>query len=250
MNKLLIIPSIDIKNGKTVRVVKGIPELNCCEYGNDPVEMAMIWRAENAKIIHVVDFDLARLHDTKNMNIIKEICESVVIPVEFAGGISSLKDAHTVFETGVYRIVVGSLAFDSPEVFKELIKEFGSKRISAAIDVIENEVVIHARKQRTGLNPVEYSKRLADLGAERVIVTDVERNGMLEGPNLFLSKIVAQATGVKVTHSGGICGFKDLLELESITSTGIDSVIIGRALYENKFPCQKLWRLAELGIFN
>ncbi len=250
MSKLLIIPSIDIKGGKTVRVVQGIPELNCLEYGNDPVEMAMIWRAENAKIIHLVDFDLSHHHDKRNLGIIKEICESVIVPIEFGGGINSIEDAQCLFEAGVYRIVVGSLAFDHPEIFAEMIKEFGAIRISAAIDVIDDEVVIHGRKERTGFNPIEYSKRLVDLGAERLIVTDVRRNGMLTGPNLRLSSMVAKASGVKVTHSGGIACFTDLLELQKMTQLGIDSVIIGRALYENKFPCQKIWRLAELALFN
>ncbi len=250
MKPLLVIPSIDIKNRKTVRVIQGIPELSCVDYGNDPVEMAMIWRAENAKFIHVVDFDLSRNHSYVNQDIVREICESVVIPVEFGGGISSLKDAERAFEAGVFRITVGSLAFDEPDTFQKLICEFGSKKISAAIDVIDDEVVTHGRKIKTGLLPLEYAQKLVDMGAERLIVTDVKKNGMLCGPNIELSVRIAEKTGAKITHSGGVCGFENLIELNKFTSCGIDSVIVGRALYENKFPCQKLWRLAESGIFN
>lgn len=248
--KLLVIPSIDIKNRKTVRVVQGIPELNCKEYGNDPVEMAMIWRAENAKIIHVVDFDLAHEHKHTNMDLIQEICESVVIPVEFGGGIRDIFDAELAFKAGVFRIVVGSVAYDNPDKFFELIQEFGAKRISAAIDVIDNEVVVHSRKERTGISPVDYAKSLEDLGAERVIITDVSRNGMLNGPNIELSARIAKETNLNVTHSGGITTFKDLIDLYNISNIGIDSAIVGRALYENRFACQKLWRIAESGIFN
>lgn len=248
--KLLVIPSIDIKDRKTVRVVQGIPELNCKEYGNNPIEMAMIWRAENAKIIHVVDFNMSQDHNPINLDIIKEICESVVIPVEFGGGIRNLEDAEKAFNAGVFRIVVGSLACDSPETFKALIKEFGTKRITAAIDVIENKVVIHGRRERTDIDPIDYAKKLENMGAERVLVTDVVRNGMLQGPNIKLSETIAENTNLKVTHSGGVSGYSDLVDLLKAASKGIDSVIIGRALYENKFACQKLWRLAESGIFN
>jgi len=230
-------------------VVQGIAEVGSKNYGNDPVEMAMIWRAENAKMIHVVDFDFSHEHSDKNLSVVKEICDSVVIPVEFGGGIGNEADAEKVFNAGVFRLVIGSLAFESPEVFKRLIEIYSPVRISAAIDVMDNQVVIHGRRVKTGVPPVEYAKRLIDLGAERLIVTDVNRNGMLKGPNIELSVKIAEATSAKITHSGGVRNYHDLNELNKFTGKGIDSVIIGRALYENKFPCQKIWRLAEQKIF-
>ena len=247
---LLVIPSIDIKDGKTVRVVQGIPELNSKEYGNDPVEMAMIWRTENAKFIHVVDFDSAHDHSHKNFDIIREICDSVIIPVELGGGIKSMQDAEQAFELGVFRIVIGSMFCDCPEDFKKLFEKYGPKRISTAIDVVDNQVVIHSRKELTGNNPVEYAKKLREIGVERFIVTDVKTNGMLGGPNIELSKSIADATGAKVTLSGGIRDYTDLMNVQNEGEpAGIDSVIIGRALYENRFPCQKIWRVAESGLF-
>ncbi len=250
MSGILIIPSIDILNGKTVRVVKGVPEIGSKNYGDDPVEMALIWRAENAKMLHIVDFDFSHQHSKKNLEIVKEICSAVIIPVEFGGGINSIEDAEKVFDAGVFRLVIGSLAFDSPETFKKLIEIYGSQKITAAIDVKDNEVVVHGRSQKTGISPLEYAKRLIDLGAERLIITDVNRNGMLVGPNIDLTVSIAKALNVKVTHSGGITGYEDLKKLLPYSSIGIDSVIIGRAFYENKFPCQKIWRIAEEGIFN
>ena len=249
MSKLLVIPSIDIKDGQTVRVVQGIPELNCHAYGNDPVEMAMIWRTENAKFLHVVDFDHSQFHSTKNFKIVKEICKSVVIPVEFGGGISSFDDAQEAMDLGVTRLVIGSLACTNPVEFEKIILQFGSSKLSAAIDIIDNKVVIRGRKEVLDLSPLEYAKRLENSGMKRVIVTDVSKNGMLNGANIELSKIIAQNTNLKVTHSGGISKMEELFELDSLTNIGIDSVIIGRALYENKFACQKIWRIAESGIF-
>jgi len=250
MSNLLVIPSIDIKDGKTVRAVQGIPELNNKNYGNDPVEMAMIWRAENAKFIHIVDFDHSQLHSKKNLPIIKEICETVIVPVEFGGGISSYDDAASIMDLGVTRLVVGSLAYTRPKEFNKIIKAFGASRLASAIDIIENKVVIKGRSEIIDLSPLEYAKRLEDAGAKRVIVTDVTRNGMLKGANIELSKTIAENTNFKVTHSGGVTTSNELFELASLTHLKIDSVIIGRALYENKFSCQKLWRIAEDGIFN
>lgn len=250
MKNLLVIPSIDIQNGKTVRVVQGIPELNCSEYGNDPVEMALIWRAENAKCIHVVDFNCSMNKSHINFELIEEICDSVVIPVEVGGGVSNYDDAKQLMNLGVYRLIIGTMAHDNPKEFSKVLEHFGPKRIAAAIDVIDNKVVTHARGTKTGLLPVEYAKRLKEFGAERFVVTDVKRNGMLDGPNIELSKSIAVATGASITHSGGISNSTQLKDLTEYMKYGIDSVIIGRALYENKFKCQRIWRVAESGLFN
>jgi len=250
MRKVLVIPSIDIKNRQTVRVVQGIPELDCKQYGNDPVEMAMIWRSENAKVIHVVDFDLSHEHSQINFDIIGNICESVIIPVEFGGGITSIEDAEEVLALGVFRLVIGSLAYTNPKEFGRILDKYGPLKISSAIDVIDNELVVHARKEKTGISAVDFSKRLSEMGVNRFVITDVNRNGMLTGPNTELCKSIANATNTKVTLSGGIGGFNDLMKVQSNAEYGIDSVIVGRALYENQFPCQKIWRVAESGIFD
>jgi len=250
MPGILVIPSIDILNGKTVRIVRGIAELGSKDYNNDPVKMALIWRAENAKIIHVVDFDFSHEHSTKNLNIIKEICSSVIIPVEFGGGIRCIEDAEMVFDAGVFRIVVGSLGYDNPAELEKIISKFGNNKVVAAIDSLDEKVVIHGRKIKTNLSVFDYAKKLTNLGINRIIITDVSRNGTLMGPNVNLTLRLTQEVNAKITHSGGIGGYKDLTKLYGLEKYGVDSVIIGRALYENKFPCQKIWRLAEFGLFN
>jgi phosphoribosylformimino-5-aminoimidazole carboxamide ribotide isomerase len=251
MNKLLVIPSIDIKDGKTVRVVQGIPELDCPDYGNDPVEMALIWRAENAKCIHVVDFNAAwDGSGSPNCSVIEKICSSVIIPVQLGGGIRSLDAAKRAMDMGVYRIVIGSLAVENPTEFRKILDTFGPKHVAAAIDSFENEVVIRGRQVKTRLTPLKFALDLNQWGVERYIVTDVRTNGMLFGPNIGLSKSIAEYTNKKVTLSGGIRNKDDLMDVQKCLSYGVDSVIVGRALYENKFPCQRLWRVAEFGIFS
>jgi phosphoribosylformimino-5-aminoimidazole carboxamide ribotide isomerase len=249
MRYLLVIPSIDIKEGKTVRVVKGIPELNCREYGNDPVEMARIWRAENAKLIHVVDFDGAADHSKRNFKIIEEICSSVIIPVEFAGGIRTFDEAKEMMQTGISRLVVSTMAIENRTDFIKSLEFFGPLKLVISLDVLDEEIVIRGRRIKTGIKYLDFAKELADLGVERFIVTDVNTNGMMNGPNIEMSKKIAEVTGAKITHSGGVRNKDELMDLQNLIPIGIDSVIVGRALYENRFPCQKLWRVAESGIF-
>lgn len=250
MKYLLVIPSIDIKNGKTVRVVKGIPELDCKEYGSNPVEMAKIWRAENAKLLHVVDYDGAIDHSRINYPIVEEICTSVIIPVEFAGGIRTLEDAKQIIDIGISRLVISTMALENPEEFKKVFEFFGPKKISINLDILDQEIVTRGRSKKTGISYIEFAKKMAELGVERFIVTDIAKNGVMGGPNLELSKQIALLTGKKITHSGGVRNKDELMDIQNLISIGIDSVIIGRSLYENRFPCQKLWRVAESGIFN
>jgi len=250
VNSLLVIPSIDIIDGHTVRVVQGVPELHSKEYGDDPLEMALIWRAENAKCIHIVDFDAAHDNQKNNLNIIEKICSSLVIPVQLGGGIRSFEYAQRAIEAGVSRLIIGTLAIDNRKEFEKILSKFGPSKISVAIDVVKNMVVTFSRTFTTNINPFEFAEDMVEMEIDRFVVTDVQRNGMLTGPNIDLCKKIAEITDAKVTLSGGIGNYKDLKLVQENMSNGIDSVIIGRALYENRFPCQKIWRIAESGIFN
>jgi phosphoribosylformimino-5-aminoimidazole carboxamide ribotide isomerase len=250
MQKLLVIPSIDIKNGKCVRVVEGIPELDCYQYGNDPVEMAMIWRAENAKMLHVVDFDGAHEHSKRNFALVEKICSSVVIPVEFAGGIRNTEDADEIMQTGISRLAINSLAVENRAEFLKLLEKYGPSKIVISLDIKNGELITKGRTERTGVSCLEFSKEMAEVGINRFIACDITRNGMMEGPNIELSKTIAELTGANVTHAGGIRNKDELFDIQKLVPAGVDSVIVGRALYENRFPCQKLWRVAESGLFN
>jgi phosphoribosylformimino-5-aminoimidazole carboxamide ribotide isomerase len=248
--KLLVIPAIDIKNGKCVRTVQGIPELDCYEYGNNPVEMAKIWRAENAKMIHVKDFDGAHEQSKRNYKLIEEICSSVVIPVEFAGGIRSLHDADEIMKTGVIRLAINTMAIENKNEFIKVIEKYGSNKIVISLDILGEELLVRGRSKKAGINFRIFSKEMVEVGVNRFIVCDITRNGTQLGPNIQLSKEIAEMTGAKVTHAGGVRNKDELMDIQNLISIGVDSVIVGRALYENRFPCQKLWRVAESGIFN
>lgn len=250
MRYLLVIPSIDIRNGKTVRVVQGIPELDVQEYGNDPVAMAKIWRTENAKLLHIVDFDAAIENSHENLPVIGKICSSVVIPVQYAGGVRTFDDAARCFDYGVSRLTLGTMAVLNFTEFVKVFEKYGPSKIVVSLDIIGEEIFVKGRKVKTGINYKDFVKGIVKAGVERLIVTDIERNGVFGGPNLRLCKDVASISGAKVTISGGVRNKDELLDIQKLMPLGIDSVIVGRALYENRFPCQKLWRVAESGIFS
>lgn len=244
---LLVIPSIDIKDGKLVRIVQGIPKKVPSIYPDDPVEMAKIWRQENAKCLHVVDFDGAWFGSNKNLPVIEKLIQSVVIPVQLGGGLRTIEKIREAFRIGATRVVLGTIAITNPEILMQALDEFGTEKIIISLDIIKNSVIIKGRKENSGLHPVSVGLNLKTMGINRLIITDVERNGLMLGPNLELLKLIAEKVGIKITASGGIAGYKDLISLLDLSHLGVDSVIIGRALYENKFPCQELWRIAEYG---
>lgn len=243
----LVIPSIDIKDGKLVRVVQGIPKLAEVTYTSDPIEMARLWREENAKCLHVVDFDGAWQSNFDNFPVIEKLIKSVVIPVQLGGGLRTYEKIKRAFDAGACRVVLGTIAVTDQPLLKTIIDEFGIEKILISLDVIGNQVVINGRKSFTDYKPAELINQLKTFGLNRFIVTDVGRNGMMTGPNYELLIDIAKATKTKITASGGVGNVGDLFIFQHLLEFGIDSIIIGRALYENKFACQKLWRVAEKG---
>jgi phosphoribosylformimino-5-aminoimidazole carboxamide ribotide isomerase len=153
-------------------------------------------------------------------------------------------------DTGICRLALGTMPISNPEEFKKVFELFGPTKIVISLDIIENEMIIRGRRIKTGVNYKDFVVKMSEMGVERFIVTDVLRNGVLGGPNLQLCSEIAKLTNKKVTVSGGVRNKDELMDIQTLMPLGIDSVIVGRALYENKFPCQKLWRVAEIGIFN
>jgi hypothetical protein len=133
---------------------------------------------------------------------------------------------------------------------EKVLEKYGPSKISVSLDIKDDELITYGRSKKSGISYKDFTKQMVEIGINRFLVCDISRNGMLEGPNIDLSKRIAEETGAKVTHAGGIRNKDELLDIQKLVPIGVDSVIIGRALYENRFPCQKLWRVAESGIFN
>lgn len=242
---MLVIPVIDIRNGESVRMVQGLED-KTLHYSDSPLNMARLFRKENAKVIHITDLDGASSGKRKNYGLIKEITESVGVPIQLGGGIRTYEIAEQLIkELGVYRIVIGTSAIDNIELIQRLIDDFGKSKIVISVDARNGYLTKEGWSNQTDIHAIEFALGMKSVGVERIIYQDVTRVGMLKGPDLDGLRKIAAETGLKVTAAGGISGYKDLKDLQELEKFGVDSVMMSRALYDNKFPCQAIWREQE-----
>ncbi len=235
---MIILPAIDLRNGRCVRLKQGRKD-SVKVYDGDPPDVAKAFAASGAEMLHVVDLDGAFAEsNSANRQMLRSIIRAVDIPVQFGGGLRSSKDVAQVLELGVSRAVVGTVAVESPEILKEMIRVSGATRIAVGIDAQKGSVVTHGWEQTESLSALTLARRVAGLGVERVVYTDVGRDGMLQGPNIEQTCLIA-GTGLKVTASGGVSSLQDLKDLRDVSGCGIDSVIVGKALYERRFTLEE-----------
>ena len=241
---LLIIPAVDIKGGRCVQMVQGIEGYS---YSDDPVEMARLWRKENAKSLHVTDVDGAIQGHIVNGDLIRRMVDTVDIPIELGGGLRSLEVVKRALDYGVYRVLISTMLIENPDEAKRVIDTFGPSKVVLGIDALDGIVVTHGWKESSGLTALSVALNAKALGFKRVVYTDIRLDGTLRGVNLRVLRELAEKSGMRITSAGGISGLDDLLGLQELEKLGVDSVVIGRALYENKFSCQGIWRQCEAG---
>jgi phosphoribosylformimino-5-aminoimidazole carboxamide ribotide isomerase len=241
---LLVIPAIEIKDGRCVQMVQGVEGST---YSDDPVEMARLWRKENAKSLHVTDVDGAIEGRLVNGESIRKMVETVDIPIEVGGGLRSLEDVRQAFELGVYRVVIGTMLIEDPDEARRVIDEYGSSKVVLGVDAYDGIVTTRGWRESSGLTALTVALNAKTLGFRRIIYTDIRADGTLRGVNLRVLRELGEKTGMRITSSGGISGLEDLLSIQELESHGVDSVVMGRALYQNKFACQGLWRMCEAG---
>jgi phosphoribosylformimino-5-aminoimidazole carboxamide ribotide isomerase len=241
---LLLIPAIEIKGGRCVQMVQGVEGF---AYSNDPVEMARLWRMENAKSLHVTDVDGALYGRLRNAEPIRRMVETVDIPIEVGGGLRSFNAVKEAFDLGVYRVVIGTMVIEDPDGAKRVLDAYGPTKVVLGIDATDGIVATRGRASTSGLTALTVALNARLLGFRRVIYTDTRLDGMLRGVNLNVLRELGEKTGMRVTASGGVSGLEDLLKIQELEPVGVDSVIVGRALYQNRFSCQGLWRMCEAG---
>lgn len=238
---MMILPAIDLRNGRCVRLTQGRKE-SAKIYDGDPFDVAKAFAASGAEMLHVVDLDGAFAEpNSANRQVLRDIVRGVDVPIQFGGGLRRNEDVEQVIELGVTRVVLGTIAAESPETLVEMIRRFGSRHIAVGIDAQNGSVVTHGWEQTESLSALTLARRVAGLGVERIIYTDVERDGTLQGLNIEQTCLIA-GTGVKVTASGGVSSLQDLRDLQAVSGLGIDSVIIGKALYEGRFTLEEALR--------
>ena len=230
-----IIPSIDIFKGKVVRLVKGDPK-KITIYSDNPVEIAEKWKIQGAEMIHVVDLDSALGTGIDNHPEILRIVKKTKIPIQVGGGIRSYKSASTLLEKGVARVVVGTVAFRNPKELDKMIQVFGKDKITVALDYVAEKVVIKGWTQSTGIILKDAISKLQERGVEVFLLTAVERDGMLSGPDHKTLSSIVKTQNVKVIASGGVTSIQDLIRLKK---SGLFGAIIGKALYEEKISLEE-----------
>jgi len=232
---MLIIPAIDLQNGKCVRLSQGRKDAPIL-YNDDPITVAKDFELAGAQLLHIVDLDAAFSDsESPNRDLLGQIIRAIEIPVQFGGGLRTAKDLEEVIKLGVRRGIVGTLAVESPETVSNLVREFGSDRIAVGIDAKDGEVMVRGWQQEGRIQAREFARIVAQTGVERIIYTDVARDGMLSGPNVEQTRSLATESGLKVTASGGVSSLADLERLKHLAPFGVDSVIVGKALYERRF---------------
>ena len=241
---MLILPAIDLKNGRCVRLKQGL-KTEASVYDGEPLEIALQYEADGAKWLHLVDLDGAFAErESPNRKVVREIIEKVKIPVQFGGGLRSLDDVRVLADFGASRLVIGTLAIEQPRNLEKLVSLFGAK-IAVGIDAKNGFVTTRGWEKQENISAVDLAKQVAKIGVERIIYTDIAKDGMLEGVNTGQTLAVANAAKVKVTASGGVSSLEDIKKLMEFENQGIDSVIIGKALYENRFSLKEVLKISE-----
>ncbi len=227
---MIILPAIDLKGGRCVRLQQGIAEKEKV-YSGDPAEVARRWEAQGAQWLHVVDLDGAFAGETRNIDALRAICSAVTIPVQFGGGNRTLDIITRAFDLGVSRVVLGTAALRSPELLRSACSRFGDN-IAVGIDARDGKVAIQGWQDVTEINAIAFGKQVAEQGAGLIVYTDIARDGMLSGPNKDALKKMALSVPVPVIASGGISSLSDVAEIAQLAPNRIVGMIIGKALYE------------------
>lgn len=235
-----IIPAIDLRDGRCVRLVQGRKH-DTTIYDGDPIDIALRYEGSGAEMIHLVDLDGAFSDPgSRNRQVLREIISRINIPLQFGGGLRSLADVAEVIDLGVARVVIGTLAVEAPESLDQALRLFGADRIAVGIDARDGQVLTRGWEKEGRVSALELAQDVAAMGVERIIYTDVARDGMLTGINVEQTCIIARESGLKVTASGGVSSLEDIERLINASrgTTGdgqIDSLIIGKAIYEGRF---------------
>ena len=241
---LLVFPSIEITEGRCVQLVHGDPGSERV-YTLDPVQMAVLWRGENAKTLHVIDLDGVAEGVVKNKEIIRKMVESVDIPIQVGGGLRNDQDIRSLFELGVYRVSIGTAAVENPALIRSLLKEFGARKIAISIEAWEGKIRIQGGKREIDISPLRHALEMKRLGVSRILYSSINPETRTKRLAIDELEEFARSTNVRITAQGGVQSYKDLIKLQELEKYGVDSVIIGKPLYENRFPCERLWRLNE-----
>lgn len=228
MKIMQIIPAIDLKEGRCVRLYQGDPHRETV-YGNDPQAVARRWVEEGATLLHIVDLDGAFAGASANASIIAAIAAEVPVPLQCGGGLRSAAAVERAFEAGVSRLILGTMALEEPDEARRLVRLYDGK-ILVGIDARRGVVALRGWQELSAMPTVELALRVEQWGVREIVYTDISRDGTLEGPDLAGLEEILEATGLQVIVSGGVSSPGDLRLLQCFRDR-VPGVIVGKALY-------------------
>lgn len=244
-DRMIIIPAIDLRGGRCVRLTQGQVSAETV-YSENPVSVARRWVDEGAEMLHIVNLDGAlNQKDALNLKALEKILFEVSIPVQFGGGVRTKDDVRRLDELGVTRIVIGTTAIENPVLLEHIVGEYGST-VVVGIDARDGKVALRGWEKFSQLHAIDFAQKVAEMGVDRIIYTDIARDGMLSGINVETTQEIAEASGLKVTASGGVATIADILAVRKLQGFGVDSLIIGKALYEGVFTLGDALDAAEM----
>ena len=234
---MLIIPAIDLKDGRCVRLYQGDMDKETVYYEN-PLDAARHWVEQGATLLHVVDLNGAVEGHPVHKTEVAAICTALDVSVELGGGLRTIKAIEEALATGIHRVVVGTAAYENRELLRSVCEKWPGKVI-VGIDAREGRVALRGWKQDTSMDGVELAKRCEEDGASRIIYTDISRDGTQSGVGIEETRRLARAVKIPVIASGGVATLDDIRRLKEIEGEGVEGVIVGRALYAGAFTLRE-----------
>ena len=226
---MIVIPAIDLKEGKCVRLEQGLMDKDTV-FNDNPAAQARAWQDQGAEMLHIVDLDGAFAGQPKNRAAIEAIIGAITIPSQLGGGIRDIATIEAYLSLGLSRVIIGTAAQRNPELVREACAKFPG-RIVVGIDAKNGMVAVQGWAEVTDITAVDLARKFQDCGVAAIIYTDISRDGMLQGPNLEATKALAEAVSIPVIASGGVSSLQDIQNLMDIEASGVTGVITGKAVY-------------------
>lgn len=242
---MIVIPAIDLKEGKCVRLEQGLMERDTV-FSDHPAEQALKWQQAGAELLHLVDLDGAFAGEPKNRGAIQAILAEIGIPAQLGGGIRDLTTIEVYLSLGLSRVIIGTAAQRNPQLVKDACAAFPGQ-IVVGIDAKNGMVAVQGWAELTDITAVDLAKQFEDCGVSAIIYTDISRDGMMAGPNIESTKMLAEAISIPVIASGGVSSLLDIENLMTIECSGVSGVITGKAIYTGALSLPEAISLTRRG---
>lgn len=237
---MIVIPAIDIINGKAVRLYQGNYN-NVQVIGENVLDIAKYFVKEGASYIHIVDLDGAKQGKAVNKEIINDIARSIDIPIEIGGGIRSYEDIKSFIDKGISRVILGTVILKDEKMLRDAVRDFREK-IAIGIDCKDGFLYVNGWLKNTGIYYTDFIKKIERIGVENIVVTDIDKDGTLNGVNIDFIKKVKNITNMNITASGGI---KDLSDIKQLNELDIYGAITGKAIYNGRLNLKAAFNICK-----